>query len=79
MITFVDGKVEKSNATVTLGDKKFPASYQRDEEGNVNVVFDYELEPEPGDPVVLILHAENNSTYTGELWPDGKGTLIYKG
>lgn len=79
MITFFDGKVEKANASVTLDTKVFPAFYRRDEEGNLEVSFDYEMEPEAGDSVVLVLHAENDSTYKGALYPDSKGKLVFRG
>lgn len=67
MIKFVCGELKgDTNATVTLFDETHEAAAVRDDDGNVTVTLDA-TEPEPGDPVTLVLHGENDATFEGVL------------
>ena len=78
MIKFTDGLVDKPNATVKFGELEMQAKTKRDDEGNVEVTVEMELEPDHGDSVHLIMHAENNSEYKGVLHKED-GQLVFKG
>ncbi len=68
MITFVCGELLMGapNASVTLAGETHEGHAVRDEEGNITVTVDA-TEPDPGDAVTLVLHGENDATFTGVI------------
>ncbi len=78
MIRFQCGDVHEPNATVTFGDGE-PSEGQavRDVEGHVTVTVDA-IEPDHGDAVELILHAENDGRYAGQVHHDDDGAITLR-
>jgi hypothetical protein len=76
MITFELGEVKGANATVSLGEVDHDAVAARDPEGNITVTLDT-FAPDTGDPVKLVLHAENDGRYDGVILVKD-GALTFK-
>lgn len=83
MITFkhFDKAIPKdfANASVAFADNDtLNGISERDAEGNITVKVNMPLDPEDGDSVFLVLHAEKNSEYRGTVTKDAKaGVFVF--
>lgn len=69
MITLKHGMLDAKdvNAEVTFGTdaEPVPGHTERDPDGNIEVTYDREHDPENMEPVLIVMHAENSGKYEG--------------